>query len=166
MPRASLAVVRVSWLQLQPWVQVRDHFSIHLGRRQYVWLVIFSTLALGIGWPGWGWEIPWFFHYRRPAIYSNSECLKEWQQQARLISVGTGQWYLRRQWHPTPVLLPGKSHGRRSLVGCSPWDHEESDNVRLPGLTPWQAAQTVSPEMVRFPKPIRLPGASQSTCAQ
>ena len=33
----------------------------------------------------------------------------------------------RRQWHPTPVLLPGKSHGQRSLVGCSPWGHEESD---------------------------------------
>ena len=33
----------------------------------------------------------------------------------------------RRQWHPTPVLLPGKSHGRRSLVGCSPRGHEESD---------------------------------------
>ena len=29
--------------------------------------------------------------------------------------------YWRRQWHPTPVLLPGKSHGWRSLVGCSPW---------------------------------------------
>ena len=29
--------------------------------------------------------------------------------------------YWRRQWHPTPVLLPRKSHGRRSLVGCSPW---------------------------------------------
>ena len=28
----------------------------------------------------------------------------------------------RRQWHPTPVLLPGNSHGRRNLVGCSPWD--------------------------------------------
>ena len=27
----------------------------------------------------------------------------------------------RRQWHPTPVLLPGKSHGWRSMVGCSPW---------------------------------------------
>ena len=27
----------------------------------------------------------------------------------------------RRQWHPTPELLPGKSHGWRSLVGCSPW---------------------------------------------
>ena len=28
---------------------------------------------------------------------------------------------IRRQWHPTPVLLPGKSYGRRSLVGSSPW---------------------------------------------
>ena len=35
----------------------------------------------------------------------------------------------RRQWYPTPVLLPGKSHGRRSLVGCSPWGREESDTT-------------------------------------
>ena len=35
----------------------------------------------------------------------------------------------RRQWHPTPVLLLGKSHGWRSLVGCSPWGHEESDTT-------------------------------------
>ena len=34
---------------------------------------------------------------------------------------------LRRRWHPTPVLLPGKSHGQRSLVGCSPWGLEELD---------------------------------------
>ena len=33
----------------------------------------------------------------------------------------------RRQWHPTPALLPGKSHERRSLVGCSPWGRQESD---------------------------------------
>ena len=31
----------------------------------------------------------------------------------------------RRQWHPTPALLPGESHGQRSLVGCSPWGREE-----------------------------------------
>ena len=30
---------------------------------------------------------------------------------------------------PTPVLLPGKSHGRRNLVGCSPWGREESDTT-------------------------------------
>ena len=35
----------------------------------------------------------------------------------------------RRQWQPTPVLLPGKSHGQRSLVGCSPWGLEESDTT-------------------------------------
>ena len=36
----------------------------------------------------------------------------------------------RRRWHPTPVLLPGKSHGWRSLVGCSPWGHEELDTTK------------------------------------
>ena len=35
--------------------------------------------------------------------------------------------YWRRQWQTTPVLLPGKSHGRRRLVGCSPWGCKESD---------------------------------------
>ena len=35
----------------------------------------------------------------------------------------------RRQWHPTPILFPGKSHGQRSLVGCSPWGLEESDTT-------------------------------------
>ena len=35
----------------------------------------------------------------------------------------------RRQWHPTPVLLPGKSHGWRSLEGCSPWGRGESDTT-------------------------------------
>ena len=35
----------------------------------------------------------------------------------------------RRQWHPTPVLLPGKSYGQRSLVGCSPWGRWGSDTT-------------------------------------
>ena len=35
----------------------------------------------------------------------------------------------RRRWHPTPVVLPGESHGRRSLVGCSPWGREESNTT-------------------------------------
>ena len=39
--------------------------------------------------------------------------------------------FWRRQWHPTPVLLPGKSHGRRSLVGCSPWGRTESDMTEV-----------------------------------
>ena len=39
------------------------------------------------------------------------------------------EYIWRRQWHPTPVLLPGKPHGRRSLVGCSPWGRLESDTT-------------------------------------
>ena len=35
----------------------------------------------------------------------------------------------RRKWQPTPVLLPGKSHEQRSLVGYSPWGHKESDTL-------------------------------------
>ena len=42
----------------------------------------------------------------------------------KLISLSRRRW-----WHPTPVLLPGKSHGRRGLVGCSPWGREESDTT-------------------------------------
>ena len=33
----------------------------------------------------------------------------------------------RRKWQPTPVCLPGESHGQRSLLGYSPWGHKESD---------------------------------------
>ena len=43
------------------------------------------------------------------------------------IYVSTRRW--RKQWHPTPVLLPGKSHGQRSLEGCSPWGRWGSDTT-------------------------------------
>ena len=36
----------------------------------------------------------------------------------------------RRQWHPTPVLLPGESHGGRNLVGYRPWSRKESDTTK------------------------------------
>ena len=45
----------------------------------------------------------------------------------QLCSARVDIW--RRQWHPTPVLLPGESHGQRSLVGCSPWGRYESDTT-------------------------------------
>ena len=46
----------------------------------------------------------------------------------------SSMWLIqRRQWRPTSVLLPGKSHGRRSLVGCRPWSRKELDMTeRLP----------------------------------
>ena len=66
-------------------------------------------------------------------------CFKEWVAQHSLSRQWGWDWFKikmdltqhcqRRQWQPTPVLLPGKSHGWRSLVGCRPWGGEESDTT-------------------------------------
>ena len=42
---------------------------------------------------------------------------------------GTTPW--RTAWQPTPVFLPGESHGQRSLVGYSPWGHKEPDTTEV-----------------------------------
>ena len=49
------------------------------------------------------------------------------ESSASRIVPGYDDW--RRQWHPTPVLLSGESHGQRSLVGCIPWGREELDTT-------------------------------------
>ena len=59
----------------------------------------------------------------------------------------------RRQWHPTPVLLPGKSCGWRSLVGCSPWGREESDKTSDFTFMHWRRKWQ--------PTPVFLHGESQ-----
>ena len=54
--------------------------------------------------------------------------LHPWEARDEWVIEGEKRWlHRRRQWHPTPVLLPGKSHGRRSLVGNSPQGLEELD---------------------------------------
>ena len=53
------------------------------------------------------------------------------QKQIREILNFVLSLLLEKAMEPTPVLLPGKSHGRRSLVGCSPCDHEESDTTEV-----------------------------------
>ena len=66
----------------------------------------------------------------------------------------------RRQWQPTPVRLPGKFHGRRSLVGCSRWGCQESDTTErlhfhfsLFTFMHWRRKWQ--------PTPVFLPGESQ-----
>ena len=44
----------------------------------------------------------------------------------------------RREWLPTPIFLPGKFHGQRSLVGYSPWDHKNSNMTEWPTLKEMQ----------------------------
>ena len=47
----------------------------------------------------------------------------------RVLSLGREDFPWRRAWQPTPVFLPGESHGRRRLVGYSPWGRKESDTT-------------------------------------
>ena len=66
-----------------------------------------------------GWEIqaPYNFSSSKFPIFQDS-----------LLTYTRGKKW-RRQWHSTLALLPGKSHGRRRLVGCSPCGREESDTT-------------------------------------
>ena len=65
------------------------------------------------------WKIPWM---EEPGGLQSMKLLRVGHDWATSISLFTfTNW--RRKWQPTPVLLPGKSHGRRGLVGCSPWGH-------------------------------------------
>ena len=57
--------------------------------------------------------------------------------------------FWRRQWQPTPVLLPGRSHGPRNLVGYSPWGRKESDMTSL-SLSMQYLAHHITPLIVVF----------------
>ena len=63
--------------------------------------------------------------------HSTDECCKTWRSTQDPCTnegnVGKIPW--RRKWQPTPVFLPGKSHGQRSLVDYSPWGRKESDTT-------------------------------------
>ena len=53
----------------------------------------------------------------------------------------------RRKWQPTPVFLPGKFHGQRSLVGYGPWGHRESDTTEHSTHTAFFMVQFLHPYM-------------------
>ena len=77
------------------------------------------------------WEPPWYEREKE------RERLPQWLRcKTSACNVGDpgsipgfGRSLWRRKWQPTPVPLPGKSHGERSLVGCSPWGPKELDTT-------------------------------------
>ena len=103
--RAAAHGVTKSWAQLRDWTTVTSHPPPH------------HPLTYG------PWHLPLYFLTMNLTILS---ALYKGNQQ--YLSAPNVYWQ-RRQWHPTSVLLPGKSHGRRSLAGCSPWGLEESDTT-------------------------------------
>ena len=83
--------------------------------------------------------LPWWLRWWSICLQCGRPGFSSW--------VGKFPW--RRQWHSTPVLLPGKSHGWRSLVGYSPWGHKESDT------TEW--LHFLYPKLYSLSCPITIP---------
>ena len=73
---------------------------------------IFISLLLIIGFPG-GSEVK----------------ASDWNAEDTDLIPGLGRSPGEGKWQPTPVLLPGESHGGKSLVGYSPWSRKESDTT-------------------------------------
>ena len=88
------------------------------------------ALLMGcLGWPHWG------------CGPSDTQCcgglglwggpLRLRRRTRRRFYPWVGKIFWRRAWHPTPVFLPGESHGLRSLKGYSPQGHTESDTTKV-----------------------------------
>ena len=71
------------------------------------------------------WKIPWAEEPGRLQSMASRRVRHNWATSLSLFTF----MHWRRKWQPTPVLLPEKSHGQRSLVGYSPWGREESDTT-------------------------------------
>ena len=68
----------------------------------------------------------------RTSFYSPAQMVKRLPTMRTHIQSLVGKIPWRGKWQPTPVLLPGKSHGWKSLVGYSPWGRKESDTTERP----------------------------------
>ena len=93
------------------WLPLSSHCAWH---SECISLHVLQTRELRIREsPSWG------LSGKEPACQHRRCRLDPW--------VGKIPW--RRKWQPTPVLLPGKSHGQRSLAGCSPWGCKRARHV-------------------------------------
>ena len=91
---------------------------------------IFLTQGLNLGLPHCRQILYHLSHQGRPSsggLSKNKKCFLDPSCSQTNCRITYITW--RRKWQPTPVLLPGKSHGRRSLVGYNPWGCEEWDTT-------------------------------------
>ena len=78
----------------------------------YLKNLLFNVHSIRVG-------LPWWLRWQSVCLQPGRPRFNPW--------IGKILW--RRKWQPTPVLLPGKSHGQRNLVGYSPWGHKELDTT-------------------------------------
>ena len=70
------------------------------------------------------WKIPWMEEPGRLQSMGSQRVRHDWATSLSLFTF----MHWRRKWQPTPVL-PGESHGQRSLAGCSPWGHKNQTGL-------------------------------------
>ena len=82
----------------------------------YGYICLFVLIIVYILYPS---GLPWWFRWQRICLQCGRPRFDPWVRKIL--------W--RRKWKPTPLFLPGESHGQRSLAGCSPWGFKESDTT-------------------------------------
>ena len=122
------------WTQVFPCITDRFFLPTELSGKPYLFLISMNIQK----WKGLldiikiimhsntvAWRIPWM---EEPGELQSMGSLRVGQDWAISLSLSTFTHW-RRKWQPTPVFLPGEYHGRRSLVGCSPWGRTELDTT-------------------------------------
>ena len=90
-----------------------------------------------------------------------------WRHERPRFDPWVGKIPWRRAWQPTPVFLPGESHGQRRLEGYSPWGHKESDTAEhltllLVTSCLFQSVASIASEKMQGFIPRRQKGSKQS----
>ena len=124
------------WTQVFPCITDRFFLPTELSGKPYLFLISINIQK----WKGLldiikiimhsntvAWRIPWM---EEPGELQSMGSLRVGQDWAISLSLSTFTHW-RRKWQPTPVFLPGESHGRRNLVGCSPWGRTELDTTEV-----------------------------------
>ena len=101
------------WNAKQIWSQVRPWESINCPKNKLFRLIILNQLVELLG-----TNNTWDDVFLVLKLAKNKPKQNDQSGSEKIFSILLWSSPRRRQWHPTPVLLPGKSHGRRSLVGC------------------------------------------------
>ena len=109
---------------IQPFVVFKP-LAYLLSLSYQLWLT--GSISYDYWWKGgqaWCWHFGWW-SFSIIRLQCGRPGFNPW--------VGKIPW--RRKWQPTPVFLPGESHGQRSLAGCSPWGLKELDITERLSLT-------------------------------
>ena len=125
-PNPAFSISEISFCSFQPHCHLYDldsSWGIFI-RVSYLCVPLSLHLELTAN-ATWGTRYRKYLHIAGKA--GPGVCGLDLRLESVFILLALRLW--RRQWHPTPVLLPGKSHGWRSLVDCSPWGWIESDTT-------------------------------------